>query len=78
MSQMVVVSDMLYQRLESEVQRRGLTGVEELLELWTASEHGEQQRHETVHGIRTFRERMQTQYGQAPDSVELVRTDRMR
>ncbi len=78
MSQTVIVSDNLYQRLETEVQRRGLKGVEELLELWTSGEHVEQQRHEAVRDIRAFRERMQTKYGEAPDSIELLRADRLR
>jgi hypothetical protein len=61
-----------------EAQRRGLNGVEELLELWTPADSNELQRRETVRQIRAFRERMQMKYGEAIDSVELIRADRMR
>ncbi|HEX6288970.1 MAG TPA: hypothetical protein VFZ66_07255 [Herpetosiphonaceae bacterium] len=78
MSQTVIVSDTVYQRLQTEAKRRGLSRVEDLLELWTTGKHPDQQRHETVREIRAFRERMQTKYGEATDSVELLRADRMR
>lgn len=78
MSQTVIVSDHLYKRLETEAQRRGLDSIEALLESWTSGEHTHNQRSETVRAVRAFRERMHTKYGEAPDSVEFLRTDRMR
>jgi hypothetical protein len=78
MSQTLTISDHLYKRLEAEAQRRGLRRVEELLELWTPADPNDDQRRETVRQIRAFRERMQAKYGEAIDSVELVRADRMR
>ncbi|HEU5011604.1 MAG TPA: hypothetical protein VFT66_03595 [Roseiflexaceae bacterium] len=78
MSQTVTISDNLYKRLKTEAQRHRLNSVEDLLELWASSDSNEVQRRKTVHAIRMFRERMQTNYGEAPDSVELLRTDRMR
>jgi hypothetical protein len=78
MSQTVIVSDNLYKRLQTEAHRQGLNGVEDLLELWTAGVHSDHQRRETVREIRAFRERMHTKYGEAVDSVELLRADRMR
>jgi len=78
MSQTVTVSDRLYKRLETEAYRRGLDSVEALLEAWTSGEHTNNQRSETVRAVRAFRERMQTKYGEAPDSVEFLHADRMR
>jgi len=78
MSQTVTISDNLYRRLETEVQRRGLHRIEDLLELWTPLDTNELQRREVVRQIQDFRERMRMQYGEAIDSVELIRADRMR
>jgi hypothetical protein len=78
MSQTVTVSDALYQRLTTEAERRGLNGVEDLLELWILGEQNNNQRCDTVRDIRAFRERMQTKYGETTDSVALLRADRMR
>ncbi|HEY0737706.1 MAG TPA: hypothetical protein VGD69_22500 [Herpetosiphonaceae bacterium] len=78
MSQTVVVSDNLYQRLQTEAQRRGLSRVEDLLEQWTPGGESDHQRHEAVREIRAFRERMHTKYGDAIDSVDLLRADRLR
>jgi hypothetical protein len=78
MSQTVIVSDNLYQRLQIEAQRRGLNRVEDLLELWTPAADSDHQRRETVREIRAFRERIHTKYGEATDSVDLLRADRMR
>ncbi len=78
MSQTVTVSDALYKRLTTEVERRGLNGVEDLLELWILGEQNNNQRRDTVRDIRAFRERMQTKYGETTDSVALLRADRMR
>jgi hypothetical protein len=78
MSQTVTVSDALYQRLTTEAERRGLNGVEDLLELWILGEQNNNQRRDTVRDIRAFRERMQTKYGETTDSVALLRADRMR
>ncbi len=78
MSQTLIVSDNLYERLQAESQRRRLNRVEDLLELWTLGELADNQRRETVREIRDFRERMRTKYGESVDSVELLRADRMR
>jgi hypothetical protein len=78
MSQTVTVSDALYKRLTTEAERRGLNGVEDLLELWILGEQNNNQRRDTVRDIRAFRERMQTKYGETTDSVALLRADRMR
>ncbi len=78
MSQTVTVSDALYQRLTTEAERRGLNGVEDLLELWILGEQNNNQRRDTVRDIRAFRERMQAKYGETTDSVALLRADRMR
>ncbi len=78
MSQTVTISDQLYKRLETEAQRRGLNSIEELLETWPLTATDQQQRQETVREIRALRQRLFAKYGEAPDSADLIRADRMR
>ena len=77
MSHHLELSDALFQRLSVEAERRGLSGVEALLEVWVPPKVNES--HATVVSeIIEFRNRMAAQYGVAEDSVTLIQADRMR
>lgn len=78
MSQTLTISDTLYQRLEHAAHERGLQSIEQLLEVWQVFEAEHQQRQQIVQQIDQVRERMFTNYGEMPDSVELLREDRAR
>lgn len=46
MRQTITISDHLYKRLETEAHRRGLTGIEDLLELWASADTSDEQHRE--------------------------------
>ncbi len=77
MSRTLIVSDAVYERLETTARRRGLRSVEELLMAWQP-EDDLQTRQETVRRIDALRERLFTQYGEMADSTVLLREDRER
>ena len=77
MSHTLTLSDELYDQLEVEAQNRGLSSVEELLaEIGT--EELRRERREGVRRIDALRERLRAEYGELPDSTELLRADRAR
>ena len=77
MSHTLTLSDELYDHLEVEAQNRGLGSVEELLaEIGT--EELRRERGEVVRRIDALRERLRADYGELPDSTELLRADRSR
>lgn len=78
MSQTITISDALYQRLSLIARQRGLATVEQLLELWQATEAALPDRQEAVAQIDAVREQIFQRYGELPDSVELLREDRAR
>ena len=78
MSRSLTISDELYARLESEAHNRGLNTIEELLSRWQGLEAGILQRKEIVEQIDQLRSRLLAEYGEMPDSVELLREDRAR
>jgi hypothetical protein len=57
---------------------RGLSSIEQLLEEWQSIEDELRRRQEVVRQIDAIRERLFTAYGEMPDSVGLVRDDRVR
>ncbi len=75
--QTLTISDNLYQRLMAEAQLRGIS-VEQLIEEWERRESEIRRRHDVICEIRERRERMRAQYGEMPDSTELIREDRER
>ena len=78
MSQILTISDTLYARLEQAAHERGFTSIEQLLEAWHAFDTERQQRQRIVQQIDHLRDRLFAQYGELPDSVELLREDRAR
>jgi hypothetical protein len=80
MSRTITVSDGLYTRLEEAARRRGLGGVEQLLERldeeWDAAEDA--RREAAVQRILDLRAEFVAAYGELPDSVDLIREDRER
>ncbi len=78
MTRTLNISDTLHERLEAAAHRRGLNSVEQLLELWQASEEELDRRQEAVRQIDALRERLFARYGEMPDSTILVREDRAR
>ena len=72
------IADELYERLEAEARARGLESVEQMLEELGRDGTDLAQLRETVSRIDDLRERLFAQYGEMPDSVELVREDRAR
>jgi hypothetical protein len=78
LSRTLTISDDLYARLETEARARGLNSVERLLEEWKHAETDFNQRQDAVRRIDDLRERLFAKYGEMPDSMELVRTDRAR
>jgi len=78
MGRTVTISDDLYEKLTMAMQERGLQSIEQLLELWQADEAERQRRQEVVRTIDALRDRLYAQYGKMPDSVELIREDRVR
>ena len=78
MSQTLIISDTLYQRLESVARQRGLHSIEQLLEGWQTTEIDLDQRRQAVQHIDTVRAKLLTSYGELPDSTALIREDRER
>jgi hypothetical protein len=78
MSRTLTISDELCVRLEADARRRGLPGVEQLLEEWHAHEANLARRTEVVKRIDAIRARLFASYGEMPDSVALIREDRAR
>jgi hypothetical protein len=78
MSHTLTLSDELYHQLEVEAQNRGLDSVERLLAEIGSTEELRQERRETVRRIDSLRERLRKEYGELPDSMELLRADRSR
>jgi hypothetical protein len=75
----LTISEGLYARLESEVKRRGLSNIEQLLAtIWHSPEEPLLTRQEIVHRIDALRERLFARYGKMNDSVALIREDRAR
>jgi hypothetical protein len=78
----ITVSEETYVRLESAARRRGLNGVEQLLETvadpppMDADER--RRRREAVAAIDAHRDAMLEKYGVMPDCTELIREDRER
>lgn len=78
MGRTLVISDSLYERLESTTYAYGLSSIEQLLEKWQSSEDELRRRQEVVSQIDTLREHIFATYGEMPDSAELIREDRER
>ena len=78
MSRTITISDELYARLETEAQMQGLDTVEQLLERLQPAEPESLHRKKVVQQIDNLRNRLFAQYGEMPDSVELLREDRAR
>lgn len=78
MSQTLTISDTLYAKLETTVDRLGLSSIEHLLEIWQQNEDERFRRQSAVRHIDLLRENLFTRYGQMPDSVDLIREDRGR
>jgi hypothetical protein len=75
---MLRVSDKLYERLEKTARRRGLEGIEELLESWQNESGQREDRLASVQRVEFLRKRLSATYGEMPDSVDLIRADRER
>lgn len=78
MSRTLTIPDELYERLEAAARARGLENVERLLDEVGQNGGALNRRKEVVNGIDRLRARIFAQYGELPDSVELVREDRAR
>ena len=77
MSRTLVVSDEVYERLETTARQRGLQSVEQLLTQWQPTDDL-QERQETVARIDALRERLFATYGEMADSTAALREDRDR
>jgi hypothetical protein len=81
MSQTLIVSDKLYNRLETTARARGLDIeelIQQLIETWQSRADELRRRQEAVRRIDALRERLYATYGEMTDSVELIRADRAR
>jgi predicted CopG family antitoxin len=78
MSRTLTISDELYERLLAEVNRRGLSTIEELLQSTGFQDDELARRREAVRRIDEVRERIKAVHGQMEDSVPLIREDRAR
>jgi hypothetical protein len=81
MSQTLIVSDTLYERLETTARARGLNIeelIQQLIEAWQSRADELRRRQEAARRIDTLRERLYATYGEMTDSVELIRADRAR
>jgi hypothetical protein len=69
-------------QLESISRSHGFSSIEELLEqsiqVWQTEADDLRRRQEVVARIDALRERLFSKYGEQPDSVELIRSDRER
>jgi hypothetical protein len=75
--QTLMISQALYERLAVKSQLCGLS-IEQLLEEWERRDAEISQRQEVGKRIDALRERIFAQYGEMPDSTELLREDRAR
>ena len=78
MSQMMVLSDTLYARLQAEAHRRGLGSVEQLLEIVVTPDADLVLRQAAVRRVTAVQQYLDATYGLMLDSAELVRADRER
>ncbi len=78
MSRTITISDELYARLEAEARACGMNSVERLLEEREQHKPDYAQRKSVVKRINDSRAHLFAKYGEMPDSVELLRTDRNR
>lgn len=78
MSRTITISDELYGKLEAQARMRGLDSVEQLLERLQAPEAESLRRADVVRKIDELRNRLFAEYGQMPDSQELLLEDRAR
>lgn len=78
MSRSLIISDELYDRLETTAKAQGLDSIERLLEAWEQREAELLQRRASVRRIEQIRDRIFKQCGEMPDSTELIRQDRER
>lgn len=87
MSVAINVSEKIYKLLERQAQQREMENVEQFLEKLSeefetkAAEEREKElarRRELGNEIREFRQKMKEKYGVMPNSVEILREDRMR
>lgn len=78
MSQMMVLSDTLYARLQAEAHRRGLASVEQLLEIVVTPDADLVLRQAAVRRVTAVQQHLDATYGLMLDSAELVRADRER
>ena len=51
---------------------RGLSGIEELLQVWQANEHERAERVQAIRQIDALRAQLFATYGEMPDSTELT------
>ena len=77
MSRTLIIEDQLFERLDRTARSEGLSSVEQLLTK-ISDLSARVERNEAVEQIRTLRKRLQTRYGEMPDSTELLREDRAR
>lgn len=76
MSQVLTVSDELYQELEAIARHHGLSSIEQLIKQWMLRENELDQRWAVVRDIDRIRQQLFAKYGEMPDSVDLIRDDR--
>ncbi len=73
----LIIEDQLFERLDRTARTEGLDGVEQLVVKISKPEPDDDRR-KAVGRIRNLRKRLQTRYGEMPDSTELIREDRAR
>jgi hypothetical protein len=78
MSRTVTVSDEVYARLEAEARRRGLGGVEPLIQRWADESEGRARRAQAFAVADAVRARLFAELPPMPDSTDLLREDRER
>ena len=78
MSQTLTISDDLYTKLKITAQEKGYESIEALIEEWLTKQEAHLYRQELVQQIDVVREKLFEAYGETPDSVDLIRTDRSR
>lgn len=78
MSQAVIISDTLYERLQAEARKRGLASIEQLLETVPTPDPEVLRRQAAVRRVTALREQLYAKYGEMADSAALVRQDRDR
>ena len=78
MDRTLTISEETYSWLQSEVEKRRLKSIEELLEVWKAEDPERIRRGEVVARIEALSERLDAKYGLQADSVDLIREDRDR